>query len=145
MENQTTFKPSKKLLARMQVVHFGKILFNLQFVAVAIMAASVFSVILPVLYYVLLIAIAMLTVFTAFINEGFRSMWAGGEALASVSTFLSASWQYTVPIAAALSIASIVCLCFDKNEKHIARIVVASIVCALCVIALIIKLVNGGV
>ena len=145
MENQTTFKTPSDTLMRMQVVHLGKILFNMQFIAVAIMAASVLSFIIPAIYYLLLISIAMLSLFTLFANPSFVSLWSGGEALSQIATVLVESWQYTVPIVAVLSIASIICLCFDKNKKHTARIVVSSILCALAVIVLLIKLVNSGV
>lgn len=144
MENQKTFKTPSKTLARMQVVHFGKILFNMQFIAVAIMAASVLSFIMPAIYYLLLIFIALLTLFTLFANPTFMSFWSGGETLTKIAEVLTQSWKYTVPIVAALAIASIICLCFDKNKKHPARIAVSAVMCILAVIVLIAKLINKG-
>ncbi len=144
MENQKTFKTPSKTLARMQVVHFGKILFNLQFIALAIMAASAISFVMPALYYVVLVAIAFLSLGSLLVNETFRSMWAGGETLTKIAAALSHSWKYTVPIVALLAITSIVCLCFDKHEKHIARIVISVVVCVLALIVLILKLINTG-
>lgn len=73
MENQKAFKTPIKTLARMQVVHFGKILFNLQFIALAVMAASVLSFLMPVVYYLLLLCIAFLTLFLIFANPTFLS------------------------------------------------------------------------
>lgn len=145
MENQKTFKTQNKTLARMQVVHLGKILFNLQFIVVAIMVASVLSFIMPAIYYLFLVCIAFLTLFTLFANPTFKSFWAGGETLTKIATVLSQSWKYTVPIVLVLAIASIICLCFDKNQKHIARIVVSVIICVLALIVLLLKLVNTGV
>lgn len=128
----------------MQVVHFGKILFNMQFIAVAIMAASVLSFLFTAVYYLLLICAAFLSLFTLFANPTFQSLWAGGESLTAVASVLSQSWGYTVPIVIALSVGSIVCLCFDKNEKHTARIVVSAIVCVLALFVLFLKLANSG-
>lgn len=145
MENQKVYKTPSKTLARMQVVHFGKILFNLQFVAVAIMVASVLSFIMPAIYYLVLICIAFLSLFTVFANPTFMSFWSGGETLTKIASVLTQSWKYTVPIVLALAIASIVCLCLDKNQKHIARIVVSVIICVLALIVLIAKLINTGV
>ncbi len=145
MDNQKTFKTPKNILARMQVVHLGEILFNLQFIAVAIMVASVISFIVPALYYVLLFCIAFLSLGALIANSTFRSMWAGGETLTKITSVLTQSWQYTIPIVAILAIASIVCLCFDRNKKHIARIVISSIICVLALIILIFKLINTGV
>lgn len=139
MENQKIFKTPSKTLARMQIVHFGKILFNLQFIAVAIMAASVISFIIPVIYYIFLICIAGLTLFIIFINPTFMSLWTGGEKLLDIATVLTQSWKYTVPIVAILAIASIICLCFDKSKKHTARIVVSVIICVLALIVLLSK------
>ncbi len=145
MENQKTYKTPSKTLARIQVVHFGKILFNMQFIAVAIMAASVISFIMPALYYIVLACIAFLSLGSLLVNETFRSMWAGGETLTKIAEVLTHSWKYTVPIVVVLAIASIVCLCFDKNKKHIARIVISAIICVLALIVLFLKLVNSGV
>lgn len=139
MENQKIFKTPSKTLARMQIVHFGKILFNLQFIAVAIMAASVISFIIPVIYYIFLICIAGLTLFIIFINPTFMSLWTSGEKLLDIAAVLTQSWKYTVPIVAILAIASIICLCFDKSKKHTARIVVSVIICVLALIVLLSK------
>lgn len=144
MENQKTFTTPSKTLARMQVVHFGKILFNLQFVAVAIMVASVLSFIMPAIYYLVLISISLLTLFTLFANPTFVSLWSGGETLTKIAAVLTQSWKYTVPIVAVLAVASIICLCFDKSKKHIARIVVSVIICLLAIIVLLLKLINTG-
>lgn len=144
MENQKTFKTPTKDLAKMQVVHFGKILFNLQFIAVAIMVASVLSFIMPAIYYLLLLCAALLSLFSLFANPTFLAFWSGGETLAEIANFLSGSWKFTVPIVAVLAAGSIVCLCFDKNKKHTARIVVSAIICVLALVVLILKLVNIG-
>ena len=137
-------KTSNGLLARMQVVQFGKILFNLQFVALAVMLASVVSQIFVMAYYLVLIMVAFLTLFTLFFSPEFQELWSAGEAFTDMANAMAASWTYTVPILAAVSAASIICLCFDKNNKHIARIVVSAVVCLIAVIMLIVKLTNGA-
>lgn len=128
----------------MQVVRFGKILFNLQFLALAVRAASVLSFILPAIYYIVLIFIAFFTLFAAFANPTFRSFWSSGEHLAKITEALSYSWKFTVPIVLALAIGSILCLCFDKNQKHVARIVTSVVLALLSIIVLVLKLINGG-
>lgn len=145
MKNQTSFSTPKNILARMQIVHLGKILFNLQFIALAIMAASVLSFIMPAIYYILLVSLLLFSFFTLLANPTFLSMWSGGETLTEIADVLLHSWKYTVPIVAILAAASIVCLCFDKKEKHVARIVFSAIFCVLALIVLFFKLVNTGV
>lgn len=145
MEQERLVKTPNSMLAQMQVVHFGKILFNLQFIAVAIMFASVLSFVFTAVYYVMLVCISIFTVFTIYVwYPGFSSWWGGGETLARISVILASSWKYTIPIVLALSIGSIVCLCFDKNEKQVVRIVVSGIICALALAVLILKFINGG-
>lgn len=146
MENQEAFKTPKKMLARMQVVHLGKILFNLQFLAVAVMAFSMLSFIFTAGYYMILICAAFLTLFTLFLNPTFRALWSGGEALTKFAEALADSWKFTVPIVAALALAAIACLCFDAKEKHTVRIVASTVICAIAVVVLITELVvTGGV
>lgn len=144
MEKQEPFKTPNKVLARMQVVHFGKIMFNLQFLVLAVMLASVLSFIMPAIYYLMLVCIMLLSLFIVFAIPGYKSWWTGGETLTKVADALSQSWKYTVPIILVLSVTSIVCLCLDKNEKHTARIVVSVIVAVVAAVVLILKLINGG-
>lgn len=144
MDNQRPYKTPKGTLAGMQVVHFGKILFNMQFVALAIMIASLISFVLPLIYYVLLASVTMLTLFLLLLNPTFRALWAGGEVLTKIAEVMLESWKYTVPAVAILSIASIVCLCFDKQKNQTARIVVSAIFAVLSGIVLILKL-SGAV
>lgn len=145
MENQKSYKTPPKTLAMMQVVHFGNILFNLQFLAIAIMAASVLSFIVPVIYYLLLLCVMLLTLFTIFIMyPGFGNLWSGGEALTQIAEVLNSTWKFTVPIVAVLAIGAIVCLSLDKQKKHIGKIVTCSIFLVLALIVLILKFINGG-
>lgn len=144
MENRDRFKTPKKTLAKMQVVHLGKILFNLQFLVLAIMLASVISFILPAIYYIVLVFLVLFSFFSLLANPTFRALWSGGEALSKVADVLLYSWKFTVPIVAIFSVASIVCLCFDKNEKHIARIVISVLIFVAAIAVLILKLLNSG-
>lgn len=129
----------------MQIVHFGKIAFNLQFIPLAAIAAGVVSSILIGFYYFILAMVSLLTLFAIYaIYPGFASLWAGGESLIEIAGVISSSWKYVVPIVFVLSAASIVCLCFDKNDKHIARIVVSAIVCVIAFVILILRLTGSG-
>lgn len=143
--NVQPLKTPKGTLARMQAVHLGKILFNLQFIALAVMLASVLSFIGIAVYYIMLVAISLLTVFTIYaIYPNFVNAWTGGEKLANIAVKLAQSWTYTIPIVICLAALSIGLLCFDKNEKHIARIVVSSIIIVIALILLILQLTASG-
>ena len=135
----------KNILARMQVARFGKITFNLQFIAVAVMMASVLSFLAIAVYVLfLLVAIIFTLGLIIFLYPNLGAGLGSGEALATIFETLAASWTYTAPVALALSVTSIICLCFDYREKHIARIVISAVIAAVSLIVLIIKLATGG-
>ena len=145
MDNRQTFKTPLKTLVRMQVVHFGKILFNLQFIAVAVMIASVLSFIIPAIYYLVLICILLLSLFTLLANPEFVALLSGGEAFEEIAKALTDSWNYTIAVVAVFSVASIVCLCFDKHKLQLPRIIVSAVVCGIDLLILLIKLAVSGV
>lgn len=145
MEKNTPKTPNK-ILVEMQIVHFGKILFALQFISLAVMLLSALSFVFVAVYYVVLLFVTLITlgaIYAAY--PEFGNLWSGGEALVSFTEVLARSWQYTVPIALALSVASIICLCFDKREKHVARIVFSVLTAVAAIVVLILKLINTGV
>lgn len=136
----------KNILVRMQVARLGKITFNLQFLAVAVMAASVLSFLSVVVYAAIVMVAVIFTlglIFVAYPSFA-DGLSGGGEALTCIFNMLAASWTYTAPTALALAATSIICLCFDYREKHIARITVSAVIAALSVIVLIEKLVGGA-
>ncbi len=135
----------KNILARMQVAHLGKITFNLQFLAVAVMAASVLSFLAMAVFYLLLLAVTLVTlglIYAAY--PSLKDLWSGGAVLESIFNTLAASWPYAVPAALALSVASIIFLCFDYRQKHVARITISAVIAVISVIVLVIKLVGGA-
>lgn len=144
MEENFTYKTPKDTLLKMQVIHLGKITFNLQFILLAIMLAGVLTFIMPAIYYLMLICVAFLSLFTLFANPNFKALWSGGETLTKVAEFFVQSWKFTVPIAMVLSIITIVCLLFDKSKKHTAKIAISVIIVVIAAVILVAKFINGG-
>lgn len=142
MEKKNLIKTPGDVLLRIQIVHLGKILFNLQFIFVIVMFASILTFILPAIYYLVLAMIALVTLFILFADPTFRSLWAGGEVLTEIAAYLANSWKYTIPLVAVFSISSIICLCFDKNKKQLPRIVISSILFIIAMIILVLKYIN---
>ncbi len=139
MGNQKIFKTPKNDLARLQVVNFGKILFNLQIVMALIVASPLPFVLYPV-YYAGLLLISIFTGFVIFLAyPGFASLWVPSRLYAFL-TSLNNAWAYTIPIVIALSLLSILCLCFDKNYRHKNRIIASIIVIVAVLIYLIFRL-----
>lgn len=143
--NPQKLKTPKAELARMQAVHLGVILFNLQFLAVAFMLAGVFSFIVVVLFYFFMIIVTLGSLGIIYLlYPSFGSWWAGGEVLQDIAVRLAGGWVYAVPIALALSVSSIILLSFDSEQRHVGRIVVCVIVALLTVAFLIFKWLNAG-
>lgn len=141
MKNQPMYRTDHQILFRMQVVHLGKILFNFQIVAFVILIASFFSLFLTAMFWLILFVIMLVTLFTIFINEDFRRLFANSsEIMDWVTSVFAQSWQYTVPTLAILSVATIICLSFDKNQKHLGRIVTSVIFGILAIGVLVIKM-----
>ena len=138
MENQKLFRPSKKELARMQVIEFGKILFNLQIIMTLIAASPLPFAMYP-LYYAGLLLISILTGFIIFAYPGFASLW-NPSRLYMFLTSLNNSWKITIPVVIGLALLSILCLSFDKNNKHLKRIITLIVIIVYVIIYLIFRL-----
>ncbi len=138
MENQKIFKTPKKTLARMQVVHLGKILFNLQIVMALIVASPLPFIIYP-MYYAALILISFFTGFILFVDPRFVSLWDPTRIYAIMNPLVS-GWAYTVPIVIGLSLLSILCLYFDKNNRHLKRMITSIVIIVIVLIYLIFRI-----
>lgn len=138
MENQKLFRPSKKELARMQVIEFGKILFNLQIIMTLIVASPLPFAVYP-LYYAGLLLISIFTGFIIFAYPSFVSLW-NPRRLYMFLTSLNNSWKITIPIVIGLVLLSILCLSFDKSNKHLKRIITSIVIIVYVIIYLIFRL-----
>lgn len=139
MRNPSTPYSTKAALARMQTVHLGKIFFRFQFLAIALLVASVLSFLATAIYYVFLIAISLLTLFAIYaLYPGFVRFWSGGEKLAKIAEALGRSQKYVAPVAIALGALAILLLCLDRRQKHIAEIIVSAMCMLVATIALIV-------
>ena len=143
MENET--KTPKKILAEMQVVRLGKIAFVWQFIAVAVMLVSVITLLAAAMYYMLMLVAILGTAFLILLSPEFQAWLGAGDGILQFSMSLSSWWKYAAPVALALSVLSIVCLCADRHQKHLVRIILSAVVAVFVIIYIIIKLINTGV
>lgn len=140
------YKLPKGLSARLQLTHLGKILFNLQFIPLVVIIASVLSFFVVAMFYLLLLMISIGTLGLIYIVfPNMLNWWAGGESLLALTEWLALCVPYIAPAGIALSVLSIVLLCFDFREKQIARIIISVIVAIITAIALAFYLNAGGV
>ncbi len=144
MEQKEKIRAQKSALARMQIVHLGRIAFNLEFVALVFCLASVLSFMLTGIYYLFLIIVSFGTIGIIYlIYPEFASWWNGGETLAIITNKLFESWPYVIPITVGLSLISIICLSFDQNKKQSGRIIGSIIVMVIALVILLLILVNN--
>ena len=144
MAEKERVQTPKKLLAQMQVARFGNIAFALQFISFAIMVFSAVAFLAVAAYYLILLAVAMLTFFLLFFNPTFAAMWGAGEGVLSFTVTIASWWRFTAPITLAVSAISIVCLCLDRKNKHIAKIIVSAVVACFSLIYLVANLIVVG-
>lgn len=135
-----------KNLAMMYSVRLGKILFNLSMVCLILCAATLATALATGIIFIfglIFMIVSLGTVFVYFPNY-FDAVLSSGDFFAKISGFLLQAFPYLISIGILSAIASIVFLALDKNEKHIARITIASIVLALSVIIVIVSLIQAG-
>lgn len=116
----------------MQVVRFGKICFNLEIAALVIMLVSFLSVMISmavmIMYYLVLFIVLIGSLFFILMDEGYRKLWSSSDWVTKIGDAMGQCWHYLTPVAGVLAVVSIVCLCFDKNQKHFVRIAISVLV-----------------
>lgn len=135
-----------KNLAMMYSVRLGKILFNLSIVCLILCGATLATALATGVIFIfglIFIILSLGTVFVYFPNY-FDALLSSGDFFAKISSFLLQAFPYLIAIGIIGAIASIVFLALDKNEKHVARITIASIILALSVVIVIVSLVQSG-
>lgn len=143
MERKIIETPSS-ILIRMQVVHFGKILFNLEVVALLIVLSSILTFLSAVVYYTFLLFITVGTFGLIYaLYPTFSTWWSGGETLLNVSVYLSENWKYTIPLVFVLSVASAICLGFEKGNKQVVKIAISMIIALFALVIFIFKWTRG--
>lgn len=132
------------MLSRMQVVHLGKILFNLEFLVLIIMLSSVISILIPVVFYLFMLLISLVTFFSIYIiYPEFASWWGSGTVMLNISEMLNQSWKYTVPILIVISILAIICLSNDKSKSNKGKIICSIIMASIALLIFIFRVLMG--
>ncbi len=133
------------LMAQMTVNRLGTIISNLSLVATCLLPLCIFSVFIPIFYYIMLFMMVIFTLGLVFLTiPNFGSWFTFGGSMMEV---ISKVTGHALPVLIALSlggaIVSMVLLLLDKNNRQWGRI---GISIALCVIVLIvlIGIVVGG-
>lgn len=126
MENQPLYRPTTDALARLQVVHFGKICFNLEIATLVVMLLGFLSIMISaavmLIYYLVLFVVLIGSMFLILFSEDYRKLWSGGDVVTKIADAVGQAWPYILPATMVLALLSVVCLCFDKHQKHFVRI-----------------------
>lgn len=135
-----------RVLSSMYTTRLGIILSNVAVICVLFCLSSIVSVVLSLLFWVLgmVLIFATLGIVLLVIPGYWSSLMASGKIVANVANILMQAWPYISITGIACSVASIVLLALDRNQRHIGRIVFSSIVIALIVIIMIILAVEGS-
>ena len=130
-------------LAKMEFNNFGirlgKIFFNLAIFLLIFCICGTLSILSTAFLFLIGVVVTILSAGTIFIfaPNFWDSIFAGMNATANFFSFVIGNAYIFLPIVMALSIASIVILALDRQNKHTSRIVVASIVLVVALLMMI--------
>lgn len=143
----TPFIPTPaRVLSSMYTTRLGIILSNVAVICVLFCLSSIVSVVISWLFWVLGMVLIFVTLgIVLLVIPGYwNSLMSSGKIVANVANILLQAWPYISITGIACSVASIVLLALDRNQRHIGRIVFSSIVIGLIVIIMIILAVEGS-
>lgn len=130
-------------LAKMEFNNFGirlgKIFFNLAIFLLIFCICGTLSILSTAFLFLIGVVVTILSAGTIFIfaPNFWDSIFAGMNATANFFSFVIGNAYIFLSIVMALSIASIVILALDRQNKHTSRIVVASIVLVVAILMMI--------
>lgn len=141
--------PPAGAMAKIYCTHFGLIFSNLaataSVLAVLCLLGSVLTVLIPVLYYIFLIATTVFSIGLSFVAiPNFISWWGFDTSFTSnLANGILSAIPYLCAIALAAAIASTVLLMIDKNNRHWGRFVTAIILSIVAIVVIFIWATGG--
>ena len=120
-------------------IRLGKIFFNLAIFLLIFCICGTLSILSTAFLFLIGVVVTILSAGTIFIfaPNFWDSIFAGMNATANFFSFVIGNAYIFLSIVMALSIASIVILALDRQNKHTSRIVVASIVLVVALLMMI--------
>lgn len=129
--------------------HLRKILFNLSIFGVTILCLILLGSVLSAVFYAIAIVIAFAVIVFSFGSifvaypEFISNILNFGETLPVIIEKAFGVFPYVFAFTMALSITSLVTICFDKQNRSVGKIVSASIITGLCLILGLIFFIGG--
>lgn len=118
---------NKNSIAAIRCSHLGKILSNFSILGAVLCIATFASALLYVVYFVILIAIMLITLFTVLANPEFVELLQ----MESAGQILQGLYGMVLPIAApatlAVSVLSVILLAVSRPRENIPRLVISSL------------------
>ena len=137
--------PKSNFYAKSFMIRLGKIFSNLSILFLVLTLSGILSFVATAFVFIIGVCIVILSVGTIFISvPNFGQLWLSSiEVTTSLASFFMNNFFIFVALTIAFAIVSLVLLAFDKQNKHVARIVISSIVIAVAVISIIVLLIGG--
>lgn len=135
---------------KLHLIRLGKILNNFTILGLVYMLLTALVPVLSFLCFIIVGVIFILSIFP-WILSGFQLdigkivTWFNQDFFNQIIVYLNAYLPYVFGFSAAFAVLSATILLFDKNEKHIGRIVVAVLALVVGIIAMIIRGSGGAV
>lgn len=139
MQPQTITSPLKQDFMNF-LIRLGKIFSNMSIVLVLLCLCGIFSFVGTAIVILICVYIIIITVGTIFIiNPDFFSLFTNVvEVTGEISIFFLENFYIFAGLTIATSILSLILLVLDRRTKHVARIVLSSVVLAVALICLIV-------
>lgn len=137
----------KTSFAAMRVAHLGKILCSFAILGAAICIASVVYFLFIIVYYIVLFAVLLMTLFLILVEyPDFMNLFTNTEVINDFVTQFSATYiPIIAPVTLALSALSIAALALSKQKDVTARLVISIICLVVAAVFTFIYTVAGGI
>lgn len=137
--------PKSNFYAKSFMIRLGKIFSNLSIFFLVLSLSGILSFVASAFVLIIGFVIVVLSIGTIFILvPNFGDLWLSSiEVTGNLATFFLNNFFIFVGLTILFAIVSLVILAFDKQNKHVARIVISSIVIAVAIISIVVLLVGG--
>lgn len=135
-----------RVLTSMYTTRLGIILSNVAVICVLFCLSSIVSVVISCILWMFGVVLILMTLglILVAIPGYWNALVSSSDVIGKVSNFLIQAWPIISVTGIVCSVASIVLLALDRNQRHIGRIVFSSIIIGMIVLIMIILAVEGS-
>lgn len=143
MENDLLIPPAG-VRRRMFATRLGKILFAYSVIAIAVLFSGILSFVLVAIWYLLALALIMVSLFTLLLKPEFMELVTSGSSIGVIGSYVLQYWYIPTAVAAVCSLFAIILLATDKTKRHLGLVVVSAVVLGVALLYTVAMFAMGG-